>query len=138
MPYQPGGRDEVNDMAGSLNILCDHRKNFIDWWKNSMNETETCQQLEKIIGHLSDKDQDYSEELKQIKADLVDLLAEKKQLLSKEYQEIKDYNFDIINQSALISHASIPRNDMDKAATSINYNANLIQKKLAMLSSNIQ
>lgn len=38
IPTVPGGRDEINAMAVSLNALADHRKNFIDWWKTSMNE----------------------------------------------------------------------------------------------------
>jgi len=136
MHYQENGRDEINSMVGSLNILCDHRKSFIDWWKNSMAETESCEQLEKIIALLSENGQGSELEFKQIKFELTEILAEKKKLLCKEYHEIKEYNQDIINQSALIGHASIPREDMDKAASSINYNANLIQKKLDMLSYN--
>jgi len=138
MPYQSGGRDEVNAMVGSLNILCDHRKSFIDWWKSSMRETETCQQLDNIIEQLPEENKNYSSELQQIKSDLKDLLSEKKKLISKEYHEIEEYNGDIINQSSLIGHASIPRDEMDKAASSINYKANIIQKKLAMLSSNTE
>jgi len=87
---------------------------------------------------LPEENKNYSSELQQIKSDLKDLLSEKKKLISKEYHEIEEYNGDIINQSSLIGHASIPRDEMDKAASSINYKANIIQKKLAMLSSNTE
>lgn len=34
----PGGRDEVNAMALSLNALIGHRANFLAWWKSSLQE----------------------------------------------------------------------------------------------------
>lgn len=42
----PGGRDEVNAMALSLNALIDHRANFIAWWKSSMNEMNAQRNLD--------------------------------------------------------------------------------------------
>ncbi len=42
----PGGRDEVNAMALSLNALIDHRANFIAWWKSSMNEMNAQRSLD--------------------------------------------------------------------------------------------
>jgi methyl-accepting chemotaxis protein len=135
MPYQPGGRDEVNAMAGSLNILADHRKRFIQWWENAMDEAESYAQLEKVLIQLSEKKSDSTNELESIKSELIQLLAEKKNLLSNEYQLIRKYNTEILNQAALIDHPSIPRDDMYKAASSIHYNASLIQKTLGMLSS---
>jgi CHASE3 domain sensor protein len=38
VPAVPGGRDEINAMAESLNALLEHRANFLDCWKTSMNE----------------------------------------------------------------------------------------------------
>ena len=34
----PNGRDEINDMAESLNTMADHRATFVHWWKTSMDE----------------------------------------------------------------------------------------------------
>lgn len=45
IPTIPGGRDEVNAMAQSVNSMADHKSNFIDWWKSSMRETEACEQV---------------------------------------------------------------------------------------------
>ena len=134
MPYQPEGRDEVNAMAGSLNVLTDHRKRFINWWKTSMSEVEACTQLENMLDNWSEKTPDSTAEMKQITDELTEVLKEKKNLLAKEYQEIKKCNDEIIKQSAVINHASATRDDIDHGAKSINYSANLINKTLDMLS----
>lgn len=42
----PGGRDEINAMAESLNALLEHRANFLDCWKTSMNEMIAQRELE--------------------------------------------------------------------------------------------
>ncbi|WP_300450602.1 HAMP domain-containing protein [Accumulibacter sp.] len=41
-----GGRDEINAMGESLNALIDHRANFLDWWKASMNEVMALRELD--------------------------------------------------------------------------------------------
>ena len=51
IPTVPGGRDEINAMAESLNALADHRKNFIDWWKTSMNEMMAQRDLDSAGTH---------------------------------------------------------------------------------------
>ncbi|HCV13747.1 MAG TPA: hypothetical protein DGC76_08645 [Candidatus Accumulibacter sp.] len=38
VPTVPGGRNEINAMAESLNALLDHRATFLGWWKASMDE----------------------------------------------------------------------------------------------------
>lgn len=134
MPFQPEGRDEVNAMAGSLNILTEHRKRFINWWKNSMSEVEACTQLEDILAQLSKNTEGDSTEIQQIKDELTQTLMEKKKLIAAEYQEIRKYNDEILKQSALLDHASITRDDIDHGAKSIHYSASLIQKTLDMLS----
>jgi methyl-accepting chemotaxis protein len=42
----PGGRDEINCMAQSLNALLDHRANFLDWWKAATNELTAWHELD--------------------------------------------------------------------------------------------
>ncbi|MCM8578251.1 hypothetical protein [Accumulibacter sp.] len=46
VPAVPGGRDEINAMAESLNALLEHRANFLDCWKTSMNEMIAQRELE--------------------------------------------------------------------------------------------
>ena len=134
MPYQPEGRDEVNEMAGSLNVLADHRKRFINWWKTSMSEVEACTQLENTLDNWSEKTPESTAEMTQITDELTEVLKEKKNLLAKEYQEIKKCNDEIIKQSTVINHVSATRDDIDHGAKSINYSAHLIKKTLDMLS----
>lgn len=40
-----GGRDEINAMGESLNALINHRANFLEWWKASMNEATALRDL---------------------------------------------------------------------------------------------
>jgi methyl-accepting chemotaxis protein len=47
IPTVPGGRDEVNAMAQSVNSMADHKANFLDWWKASMRETLANEQAVK-------------------------------------------------------------------------------------------
>jgi len=46
VPAVPGGRDEINAMAESLNALLEHPANFLDCWKTSMNEMIAQRELE--------------------------------------------------------------------------------------------
>lgn len=41
----PGGRDEVNAMAESVNAMADHKAHFLAWWKTSMREAESLRKL---------------------------------------------------------------------------------------------
>jgi HAMP domain-containing protein len=39
----PGGRDEVNAMAESVNTLAEHKSHFLDWWKASVRSSEAAE-----------------------------------------------------------------------------------------------
>ena len=45
VPTVVGGRDEINAMGESLNALINHRANFLEWWKASMNEATALRDL---------------------------------------------------------------------------------------------
>ncbi len=45
VPTVAGGRDEINAMGESLNALINHRANFLEWWKASMNEATALRDL---------------------------------------------------------------------------------------------
>ena len=49
MPYSPGGRDEVNLMAGSVNAMADHKAGFMDWWRAAMSEADACERLHELL-----------------------------------------------------------------------------------------
>ena len=134
MPYQAEGRDEVNAMAGSLNILADHRKRFINWWESSMDESNACTRVENKLEDLCNNKVDSLPELQKIQSELMDALTAKKQLLLSEHQEIQKCNDDIIKLAAILDHPSLPREDMDNVAINIRYKANLINKSLEMIS----
>ncbi|MEA3410781.1 MAG: hypothetical protein U9R74_04485 [Pseudomonadota bacterium] len=46
IPTLPGGRDEVNAMAQSVNIMADHKARLVEWWKSSMRAAEAWEELE--------------------------------------------------------------------------------------------
>ena len=134
VPCEEEGRDEVNAMAGYLNILAEHRNRFINWWKNSMNETEACSQLERILGQPAEWDSDTASEVENLQLQLRETLAIKKELMSKELEEIETLNEKILNRSALLQHSSVSRGDVEEQSKSIHYSAELIRKSLRMLS----
>ena len=45
VPTVAAGRDEINAMGESLNALINHRANFLEWWKASMNEVTALRDL---------------------------------------------------------------------------------------------
>ena len=137
MPFQKDGRDEVNAMAGSLNILADNRKHFINWWKNSMSETEAYTQLNNILqqlSHQSGQDEQSIAELKQVKTELAEILDEKKILLSDEFQDIRKFNEEILKQAAQLNHSSIAQEVVFEVSHAISYTSGLMKKNLDMLS----
>ncbi|MCK5665329.1 MAG: hypothetical protein KAI17_17700 [Thiotrichaceae bacterium] len=137
MPFQKDGRDEVNAMAGSLNILADNRKHFINWWKNSMSETEAYTQLDNILQQLSlqsEQDEQSISELKQIKTELAEILDEKKILLSEEFKDIRIFNEEILKQAAQLNHTSIAQDVVFEVSHTITYTSELMKNNLDMLS----
>ena len=48
IPVIPGGRDEVNAMAESVNAMADHKAHFLAWWKSSMREAESFRKLPDV------------------------------------------------------------------------------------------
>ncbi len=45
VPTAAGGRDEINDMAISLNTMADHKATFFNWWRASMQEAISLRDL---------------------------------------------------------------------------------------------
>jgi len=99
MSFVPGGRDEVNAMAESVNTMADHRKSFIAWWKASMQETDICRDLEKTLAEATGKEGEYSAELKDILEELLRAFVVKHEVRSEQYQEISRLNDLIVERT---------------------------------------
>jgi HAMP domain-containing protein len=134
VPHVEGGRDEVNAMAGYLNALAEQRNRFINWWKNSMDEVESYEQLKNIMEHAQTQDTDAAGEVVKIKHELLNALSIKKALASKEFSELKQRTENIINAAAVLQHPSVSRMDVEEQSKAIHYSAEMIRKSLDMLS----
>ncbi|MEW8505758.1 MAG: hypothetical protein AB2598_03575 [Candidatus Thiodiazotropha sp.] len=96
MPFVPGGRDEVNSMAESVNTMADHKARFISWWKMSMEEADACERLEKT---LSAGEVSMNDELREIEKELLSAISARGELLAEQYQEISRLNSGIAERA---------------------------------------
>lgn len=55
IPTVPGGRDEINAMAESLNQMADHKKRLLGWWKTSLAEMKMRTQDQGTGGEVDGK-----------------------------------------------------------------------------------
>ena len=129
-----GGRDEVNNMAGFINTLVEHRNKFINWWRNSMDQEEACSQLRAILKQDTEYDPKAATEIAALRSELNNSLGEKKRLIAQEVDEVGRQSNNIINSSSILLHPSIGRADVDEQARKIQQSAELINKHLEMLS----
>jgi methyl-accepting chemotaxis protein len=135
LPYLKDGRDEVNAMAGHLNTLAEHRNRFINWWRESMDEAEACEQLQRILLQAEQDDGDAAAEIRALRPELTQLAQVKQQLLSAEVEEMARLLQQVLNGSAKLLHPSIGRGEVDEQARHIHYAAELLLQSLRMLSS---
>jgi HAMP domain-containing protein len=94
MPFYPGGRDEVNAMAGSVNAIADHKTRFIAWWKASMREADAYASIEKLISepHAIEFRHEAEDELRQaVKA--------RKQLLWRQFDKLYQLSDQIVDSA---------------------------------------
>ena len=131
MPFFPGGRDEVNLMAGSVNAMADHKAGFMDWWKATMREADACERLQDLMEQTepSDEQREAAEELRQ------SLLA-KKDLLHEQHQRIHQLVGWIIDRAETLLEHARPGAD-EVALNTIRYSARSAQTRLEMVSGSI-
>ncbi len=94
IPFYPGGRDEVNAMAGSVNAIADHKSRFITWWKASMREADAYASIEKLISepHAIEFRQEAEDELRlAVKA--------RKQLLWRQFDKLYQLSDQIVDSA---------------------------------------
>lgn len=99
LPFHPGGRDEVNLMAGSVNTMADNKSRFIDWWKSSMRETVACEDLIKSMENpTADPARENAER------EFRETLSARRKLLFEQYRKLYDLNSAILDNAESLRH----------------------------------
>ena len=128
VPFFPGGRDEVNAMAGSVNAMADHKARFIDWWKATMREADACERLQQLVNS-----PDASAELSEAQVELRQSVAARKDLLQEQFQSMHQLIDRILERTeTLLEDARPGANEV--ALNTIRYSARSVQTLLLMAS----
>jgi len=128
IPYYPGGRDEVNAMAGSVNAIADHKAGFIAWWKASMREADACGRLEKLM-----QDALTGDECRQAADEIRDSVISRRKILSEQYHKVHRLNGHILEKTDELL-ADMPSGRRETALNGIRYSAKSVQTILEMAS----
>ena len=128
VPYYPGGRDEVNAMAGSVNAMADHKAGFIAWWKASMSEADACGRLEKLM-----EEKLTGEECRQAADEIRDSVAARRRILSEQYHKVHRLNGHILEKTDELLE-DMPSGPRETALNGIRYSAKSVQTILEMAS----
>ena len=126
--FYPGGRDEVNAMAGSVNAMADHKAGFLAWWEASMREADACGRFEELVKkpHSAADRQGAEEEYRQA------VLA-RRELLWEQYNQMHHFIERIIARTeGLLKHSRSANTDIE--LNSIRYSARTAQTILEMAS----
>ena len=128
MPFFPGGRDEVNAMAGSVNAMADHKARFINWWKATMREADACERLHELL-----KGPASSPEMTEAREELRESVQSRRELLKDQYQNMHQMNDRIIERAETLLEDARP-GATEVALNTIRYSARTVQTLLAMAS----
>ena len=128
VPFFPGGRDEVNLMAGSVNAMADHKAGFIDWWKATMREADACERLQELMRQPRALD-----ERLQVEEELRQSVLARKELLREQHQSIHRLVDRIIDRAEVLLEDARPGSN-EVALNTIRYAARSVQTKLEMVS----
>jgi methyl-accepting chemotaxis protein len=128
VPFFPGGRDEVNLMAGSVNAMADHKAGFIDWWKATMREADACERLQELMRQPRALD-----ERLQVEEELRQSVLARKELLREQHQSIHRLVDRIIDRAEVLLEDARPGSN-EVALNTIRYSARSVQTKLEMVS----
>ena len=128
MAFFPGGRDEVNLMAGSVNAMADHKAGFIDWWKATMREADACEKLQRLMRDSAD-----SALLAEAGTELRESRWEKEELLQEQHHTIHQLVGRIIDKAEILLEDARP-GSQEVGLNTIRYSARSIRTKLEMVS----
>lgn len=134
MPFVSGGRDEVNAMAESVNTMADNRARFVAWWETSMQEADACQKLEKTLTQALETDAEPARELPDAEKELWKAIAAKRELLSKQNQDISRLNGRIIEKAERLGNGPTGEIETEIAINTIRHSARSIQNIVNMAS----
>lgn len=133
MPFVPGGRDEVNAMAESVNTMADHKAHFIAWWKTSMQEADACRKLEESLQGLGEDASMSSDALRDTQAEFREAITEKRKQLTEQHQEIHKFNDRVVERTQhLLDQSILGKTEND--IRDIQHSAKSIRNILDMLS----
>ena len=127
----PGGRDEVNAMAESVNTMADHKARFIDWWKGAMRENDACRKLHTLLTTATPAERT-SDELPVAIAELTSAIQEKDALCSENQRRIEELNAEVLAKSDQLI-AEEPEGRVWLAAQTIRHSAKSIDNVLKMM-----
>jgi methyl-accepting chemotaxis protein len=127
LPYYPNGRDEVNEMAGSVNLMAENRSRFIGWWQNAMREANACEALELAL-----QAPEQAAERQLATEELRAALAARHELLFQQFHKLHRLNGNIMQQAdALSSSGHLGRSESHVEA--IQYASRSVQNILEMV-----
>lgn len=128
MPYLPGGRDEVNLMAGSVNAIADHKIGFMDWWKAAMSEADACERLQELLKQTSSTEARW-----QAEKELRHSIRARHQLLLEQHESMHQLLGRIIDRVDIM-RKGVHSGANEVALNTVRYLARSMQTKLEMLS----
>jgi methyl-accepting chemotaxis protein len=128
MPFFPGGRDEVNAMAGSVNDMADHKAGFMSWWKTAMREVDSRERLQEIK-----KGPHSPAECAEAEDELRQSLRARNELLQEQHQKIYQFAERIIERTDALLNQVRP-GSTQTALNMIRYSARSVQTLLMMVS----
>lgn len=99
IPVIPGGRDEVNAMAESVNAMADHKAHFLAWWKTSMREAESMRMLQDVATETSGADTARSAEREAAEHELQAARKAKADLVHDVYCELAGHTRSIVENA---------------------------------------
>lgn len=95
IPVIPGGRDEVNAMAESVNAMADHKAHFLAWWKSSMREADSLGKLRDAVAGAPGGDTALQEAEREVEA----ARQAKADLVHDSYRELAAHSHRIIDNA---------------------------------------
>ncbi len=129
--FFPGGRDEVNLMAGSVNAMADHKAGFIAWWKATMREADACERLQELM-----QTPQAPAERAEAEEELQQALLARKELLQEQHREIHQLVDRIIDNAETLLEAARP-GSQEVTLNTIRYSARSVQTKLEMVADTV-
>ncbi len=133
VPETPGGRDEVNAMAESVNTMADHRTRFLGWWKASIEEADARQQLHKATAEPQGPDSAPAVGLHEARKEFKDAQETKDKLLADMHHDVRAHAQRIVEASTQLAEGPGSANRQLKYAGAVDQSAKQILSTLSVI-----